>query len=36
MPTGARYKLKGVKKEEISPGLTKKGVFRWIIDLDQQ
>ena len=35
MPAGARYKLKGVEKEEISPGLSKKGVYRWIIDLEQ-
>ena len=35
MPTGSRYSLKGVQKEEISPGLTKKGIFRWIVDLEQ-
>ena len=36
MPTGSRYSLKGVQKEEISPGLTKKGIFRWIVDLEQE
>ena len=36
IPTGARYSLKGVQKEEISPGLSKKGIYRWIIDLDQK
>ena len=35
MPTGSRYSLKGVQKEEISPGLTKKGIFRWTVDLEQ-
>ena len=35
MPTGSRYRLKGVQKEEISPGLTKKGIFRWTVDLEQ-
>jgi len=35
MPTGSRYRLKGVQKEEISPGLTEKGIFRWIVDLEQ-
>ena len=35
MPTGSRYSLKGVQKEEISPSLSKKGIYRWIIDLDQ-
>ena len=35
MPTGSRYSLKGVQKEEISPGLTEKGIFRWIVDLEQ-
>tara|TARA_A100001201_G_scaffold5507_1_gene9788 strand:- start:728 stop:2530 length:1803 start_codon:yes stop_codon:yes gene_type:complete len=35
MPTGSRYTLKGLQKEEISPGLTKKGIFRWIVDLEQ-
>ena len=36
MPTGSRYSLKGVQKEEISPGLTEKGIFRWIVDLEQE
>ena len=35
MPTGSRYTLKGVQKEEISPGLTEKGIFRWTVDLEQ-
>jgi len=35
MPQGVGYKLKGVTKEEISPGMTKKGIFRWVVDLEQ-
>ena len=35
MPTGSRYRLKGVQKKEINPRLTEKGIFRWIVDLEQ-
>ena len=35
MPTGSRYRLKGVEKKEINPRLTEKGIFRWIVDLEQ-
>ena len=35
MPQGVGYRLKGVTKEEISPGMTKKGIFRWVVDLEQ-
>lgn len=35
MPAGQRYKLKKATKKEISPSMTKKGVFEWIIELEE-
>lgn len=35
MPKGVRYRLTGVKKEEISPAATKEGLFNWTVDLEQ-
>jgi outer membrane biosynthesis protein TonB len=34
-PDGVRYKVKSVVREEIDPGFTAKGVYRYRVDLEQ-
>lgn len=34
-PTNVRYRVKSVEKDSISPGLAKKGIFRYEVELEQ-
>jgi hypothetical protein len=34
-PDGVRYKVKSVVREEIDPGFTAKGIYRYRVDLEQ-
>ena len=34
-PSGVRYKVKNVVREEIDEGFTAKGIYRYRVDLEQ-